>query len=168
MHIFYFLPVLQHFELLKEIALEYENDVGLIFRRFTPSGFDARFEVCSWEDDLATKYIEGGYTEIYLSVGGVIPNSKQDWGYSDREQENLIIIENGTEKGNELEKAYLRVFSKVTNCKKLYQKIRKRIKSVCRQGLKIRNTLDKTTFFSEEAKKFKMVFEFDGDEYTLK
>ncbi len=167
MHIFYFLPVSQQFELLKEVSANSDSDIGLTFRRFTPSGFDARYEVCSWGEDLATKYMDGGFTQIILSVNGAIPNSLEDWDFTDREQENLIIIENGREKNDELEKSYLRVFSKESNCKGLYQKIRKQIKSICHQGLYIRSTFDKTTFYSDMATEFKMVFEFDGDEYTL-
>ena len=166
MHIFYFLPLAQQFNLLREVASSSKNEIGVIFRRFTPSGFPPGYKVYSWEDDLEAEYKEGKYSQIYLSVNGAVPESHDDWSFPDREQQNLVVIENGREMEGELEKSYLRVFSKITNCKPFYQKFRKQIKNNCHQGLFIRNTFDMNIFYSDDAKNLTMIFEFGGEEYT--
>jgi hypothetical protein len=166
MHIFYFLTPREQFELLKEVSSSNKNDIGLIFRRFTNTGFDSRYEICSWEDDLPKKYLDGGFTQIHITVNGSLPHGLQDWDFLDREEQNLIIIEGGRINNNELEKSYLRVFAKETNCKSLYQRIRKLIKSNTTQGLYSKGSFYKDTFYSEAAAKYKMVSSFGGNEYA--
>ena len=166
MEIFYFLTINEHFEILSEAALSSKKDIGLCFRRFIPSGFEAAFEVCTWDEDLPNKYLNGGYTRMYLTTNNSSPTNPQDWEFSDREQENIIIIEGGRIQGNELEQSYLRVFSKKSNCKLLHQKIRSLIKNKTNSGVYARGSYYKNTFYSNDAAKYKMVSEFGSCEYA--
>jgi len=165
MHIFYFLTVNEHFNLLREIATTYKEPVLICFRRFSPSGFPAGFEICSWEEDLTEKFVQGGFCQIYLTLNKAKPTSGQDWEFPDREEENIIIIEGGRVKGDELEEIYLRVFSKMSNCNKLYQKIRAAIRTKFNKGLSVSIHFYKDIFYSSDACMYKMVSSFGGHEY---
>ena len=166
MQIFYFLTINETFGILGQAASNSKNDIGLSFRRFTDSGFDAGFEVCAWGEDLSNKYINGGYRQIYLTTNNSIPRNPLDWDFLDREQENIIIIEGGRINGNELEQSYLRVLSKKSNCKVLCQDIKDLIKSQSSQGLYNSGSFYKNTFYSVAAAKYAMVSAFGDSVYT--
>ena len=166
MHVFYFLTPIQHFELLKEVVVNWRVPIGISLRRFSPSGFEAGYEACRWDENLASKYVEGGYSEIYLTTNKSSPLHKEDWEFTDRELHDLIIIEGGRIWGNELEISYLRVFAKQSNCVPFYRKIRRRLRENLKQGLYAGQHYYKNTFYSLAAAEMRMLGKRGGNEYA--
>jgi hypothetical protein len=165
-HAFYFLTPTEHFRLLREAAVNWSVPVGISFRRFAPSGFEPGYDSCDWNDDLAAQYLNGGYSEIYLSANNSLPAHRQDWDYSDREAQDLIIVEGGRVCGNEIEMAYLRVFAKQSHCVPLYRKLRSALTDTMNQGLYAGRHQYKDTFYSDAAAGMKMVDKFGGHEFV--
>jgi hypothetical protein len=168
MHAFYFLTPIEHFKLLKEVAVNWSVQVGISFRRFSPSGFVPGYETCNWNEDLATKYLDGGHSEIYLSTNNSLPEHQQDWEFPDRELHNLIIIQGGRVCGSELEQAYLRVFAKQSHSVPLYRKLRRTLKNTMGQGLYAGRHYYKDTFYSAAAASMRMVDQFGRNEFARK
>jgi hypothetical protein len=165
---FYFLIPDEQFEILKEVSSSMPNAIGLAFRRFTTSGLDSRVEACSWNEDLPKKYSDGLFSQIFLTCNGSLPTDIKDFEFFERESKNIIVIDGGRIKGDELEKSYLRVISKETSCKPLYQKIRTYIKGKTEQGLFVNKTHYKNIFYSTPASFYKMVGSFGGYQYAKK
>lgn len=165
MQVFYFLTPMEHFGLLKKVAADWSAQIGISFRRFSASGFEAGYETCSWNEDLAAKYLDGGYSEIYLSANKSVPKNRQDWDFSEREVGNLIIIEGGRSRSNELEQTYLRVFAKKSKCVPLYRRLRKSLKDSMNQGLYAGRHHYREVFYSDIAAGMRMVDRFGGNEF---
>jgi hypothetical protein len=165
MHVFYFLTPPEHFEFLREVCASWRVPVGIAFRRFSPSGFDPGYGTCSWDEDLAAKYLEGGYSEIYLSTNGSVPEHQEDWEFPERELHDLMIVVGARLQGDELEKAYLRVFAKQSHCVPLYRKLRRALKQTMNRGMYAGEHHYKDMFYSDAAAAARMVGEFGGYEY---
>lgn len=158
----YFLTPEIHFKMLQTVCRDVDSGVSMHFRRYTKTGFEPGIKLIDWTADLASNYLEGGYSELYLCLGEAVPKSKDDWDFYERELHNLIEVRGGRMRNNDIQISVLRVLARNSNVKQLYQRLRRYFKKELHQGLYIRNTLYKDVFCSKEPGSYKMPFDFDA------
>jgi hypothetical protein len=104
--------------------------ISIIFQYPKTDFSEAELKILEVKDNLREIYTIDNYSSIYLSVCD-LPASSQDWEFFDDSAEDLIEITGGRTKENLLEMCEVRIFSKVTNTKKVFSKIKKMIISAC-------------------------------------
>ena len=91
---------------------------------------EARFKILNPKNNLHSEYKTGDYKQIYISVAG-LPLHDQDWQFTDRSADDLIVIDGGRIRGNYLEICEARIFSKITNTKSIFNKLRRLVAKIC-------------------------------------
>ncbi|WP_295617760.1 hypothetical protein [Chamaesiphon sp. GL140_3_metabinner_50] len=111
------------------------NNIFVVFRCFLSDNAEAGFKILNPEDNLHAAYKTGNYKQIYISMDG-LPVHAQDWQFTDRSADNLIVIDGGRVQGIHLEMCEARIFSKTTNAKSIFNKLRRLVIKICSaQGL---------------------------------
>lgn len=143
------------------------DDDRLIFRRFTPSGHEAAQHVVDLDDRAAQRYIEGGYSIMYLTLGA-IPEHPQDWGFFERASREMISVDGCRVRDDILELASMRTVTRISEAERLFQRIDRRIKKICRQGMRVFDwhVVNTTKWYDPNVLSMKLRSSLDSPEYT--
>ncbi len=125
-----------------------DDDTRLLFRRYTPSGHEAGTYVFVPDDRAAQEYIDGGYADMYLTLGAV-PEYPQDWQFFHRAGHEMISVDGCRVSGNILEEASMRTVTRISQADSLFNRIDRRIKKICRRGMHVinRDRVDLTMWY---------------------
>lgn len=102
-----------------------------MLRRFSSKEYGPAITVADLNSrELASRYLEEGYSEFYISLGGV-PDSESDWDFLDRYAEEVLVFEGGRQHGRDLEITKFRVFSKKSQARKNFNAIKRAVTGCC-------------------------------------
>lgn len=159
------MPLDDFFEIIKNIINR--HGAKIIFRRFRGDGFSSGWRVMLNDNNLSRIYDSDGYSKIYFSLGAV-PSHDTDWEFTDNAAKELLVLSGGKSQGNMLELSDLRVFSKSSTAKKIFNEMTKEIKTHTRKGELICNgVVCSHILHSENATNFRMQDGLGGNEYQL-
>jgi hypothetical protein len=126
-----FLSTTQLFEIISKVIGSLDGKI--IFRRYKSSVTPSTVDVYSVSDDLVGIYLDGGYSEIYLSLDK-IPVGEKDWAFFDVAADELIGISGGRSLDGTLELTKIRIISKQSKSKVVFKNIKKEIDLICDKG----------------------------------
>jgi hypothetical protein len=113
-----------------------ENESRLVLRRFKGGAFEsesAGLEVIASEvvgPDLANDYVERGYSQIYISFGG-LPSHERHWAFIEANSARLIELSGFRYRENELELGVVRLLSKTSKVRKEFKDLCERLGGLC-------------------------------------
>jgi hypothetical protein len=129
MRLNYFISITDHLRIISEVCRQFECQ--LIFRRFRPPAIEPGFYVVKEPSEAAAKlYLDGQFREMWISMSE-LPRSSDDWGFTDRSQNELIVIERGRESVSVVEMSKLLEFTIPSKMRPVFQSLSKKIKVVC-------------------------------------
>lgn len=151
------------FGVLSKISTNFEFKV--VFRRYETEMFKAGFLNVELDAGAYQHYLNGGYKEIYLSVGD-IPSSEEDWEFYERDAENLIVINGARIDGDMLEISIMRPVNKKNNVKRLLTLIKKDLKSTLNSGnLVVGNTPYPNIYYDDNLAEYKLVNNVEDSDF---
>ncbi|QRK12981.1 hypothetical protein JQX13_24875 [Archangium violaceum] len=115
-----------------------KNGTVIVFRRFQSNGHEAGLRVVDPSEDMATIYVNGGYSEVFLTLRER-PTQAQDWNFPSIEEEALSLS-GGRSNKQALELWTLQKVAKKSKVGPLFTVLRRTISSHCEQGMKILGT----------------------------
>lgn len=129
MRLNYFITIADHLRIIGEVCRQ--SKCQLIFRRFGSPTTEPGFYLIEEPSDTAARlYLDGQFCEIWISMAER-PRSSDDWGFTDRSQDELLLIERGRESNLVVEMSQLRVFARHSKMQPVFQSLSKKIKGVC-------------------------------------
>ncbi len=125
----YFISITDHLRIVGEVCRLF--DCNLVFRRYQTQAFDAGYIVVPEPSENAAQfYVDGQFRAMWISLSE-LPRSSDDWEFTDRSQDELIVIEYGRESVSVVELSRLRVFARHSKMRPVFQALSKKIKVVC-------------------------------------
>ena len=151
----FFMPTSTFFSLVKPI-LEKEK-ISVIFRRYETCEFTAGWEVIHLDSEMADIYLYGGFREIYFSFGKT-PKHNMDWAFTENASEQLLELTGGRMGKMILEEFVLRTFAKKSKANKLFNLIKRKIKSVsdCGKIVTLKGQQYPNIYYSSDSVGFKL------------
>jgi len=126
----------------------------LILRRFKSPTQPAGLLVPSFDDDLVTVYVSGGFQEAILSIDAA-PEGERDWDFMNRNADRLLLIEGARVEGSVLEMSTLRILAKRSRAQDLFRRIKKAVAERCAKGLQAAGTVYGDIYYgTREAREF--------------
>ena len=130
--VFFMLPE-TFLELLGKFVVE--NQVTLLFRRYDTERFDAGYHLIPERTDLAQVFFDGGFRDIYLSLG-CIPTHPTDWDFDTRCNEEVIEINLGRTAPGQTESSEARLYIPGGPAQPILDALECEIASVCHRGIR--------------------------------
>ena len=142
-----FIPTASLFAILAETAKAHNG--RLVLQRFETKEHRAGLTVIAPSADAAAEHSSGGYRLIFVALRGQ-PTHEQDWGFFDREEENLVELAGGRQYDEHLEQVTVRPLGKKGRATKVCQEIARAIASRCSRGVMLNDTPYPKIFVANE------------------